>query len=91
MYLISPRYIKREEEVRIGGILDRIIIIGDEIDHLAEKEITIVTEVMEEVEVISEEVVFEVGTVIILEEVIVGTEIEKIGGLRDNQDQEREE
>ena len=46
---------------------------------------------MDEVEVISEEVVFEVGTVVILEEVIVGIEIEKIGGLGDNQYQEKEE
>ena len=43
-----------------------------------------VIEVMDEVEVISEEVVFEVGTVVILEETIVGIEIEKIGGLGDN-------
>ena len=34
-----------------------------------------------QVEGISEEVVFEVGTVVILEEVIVGIEIEKTGGL----------
>ena len=37
------------------------------------------------VEVISEEVVFEVEIVVILEE-IVGIEIEKTGGLGDNQD-----
>ena len=42
---------------------------------------------MDEVEVMSEEVVFEVGTVVILEEIIVGIEKEKIGGLGDNQDQ----
>ena len=46
---------------------------------------------MDEVEVISEEVVFEVGTGVILEEIIVGIEIEKIGGLGDSQDQEKEE
>ena len=46
---------------------------------------------MDEVEVISEEVVSEVETVVILEERIVGIEIEKIGGLGDNQDQEKEE
>ena len=91
MYLISPRYIKKEEEVRTGRILDRIIIIGEEIDCLVEKEITIVIEVMDEAEVISEEVVFKVGTVVILDEVIVGIEIEKTGGLGDNQDQEKEE
>ena len=38
------------------------------------------------VEVTSEEVVFEVGIVVILEEILVGTEIEKTGGLGDNQD-----
>ena len=51
MYHINLRYIKGEEEVRIGKILDRIMI-GEGIDHLIEKEITIVIEVMDEVEVI---------------------------------------
>ena len=60
-------------------------------DHLVEKEITIVIEVMDEVEVISEEVVFEVRTVVILEEIIAGIEIEKIEGLGDNQDHKKEE
>ena len=46
---------------------------------------------MDKVEIISEEVVFEVGTVVILEEIIVGIEIEKIGCLGDNQNQEKEE
>ena len=46
---------------------------------------------MDEVEVISEEVVSKVGTVVILEEIILGIDIEKIGGLGDNQDQEKEE
>ena len=46
---------------------------------------------MEKVEVISEEVVSKVETVIILEEITVGIVIEKIGGLGDNQDQEKEE
>ena len=41
---------------------------------------------MDEVEVILEEVVFEVEIVVLLEEIIVGIEIENIGGLRDNQD-----
>ena len=91
MYLISPRYIKRGEEVKIGRILDRIIIIGEGIDHLVEKEIITVIEVMDEVEVISGEVVFEAETVLILEEITVGIEIEKTGGLGDNQDQEKEE
>ena len=34
---------------------------------------------------------FEVGLVIILEEMIVGTEIERIEGLGDSLDQEKEE
>ena len=46
---------------------------------------------MDKVEVISEEVVFKVGTVVSLEEITVGIETEKIGGLGDNQDQEKEE
>ena len=90
MYCISPRYIKEEEEVRTGRTLDRIII-GEGIGHLVEKEITIVIEVMDVTEVISEEVVFKVGTVVILEQIIIGIEIEKIGGLGYSQDQEIEE
>ena len=41
---------------------------------------------MDEVEVISEEVVSEVEIVVSLEEIIVEIEIEKTGGLGDNQD-----
>ena len=88
MYHISPRYIKEEEEVRTGRTLDRIII-GEGIGHLVEKEITIVIEIMDVAEVVSEEVVFEVGTVVILEEIIIGIEIEKIGGLGHGQDQDQ--
>ena len=46
---------------------------------------------MGEVEVISQEVVFEVEIVVILGEIIVGIEVEKTGELGDNQDQEKEE
>ena len=46
---------------------------------------------MDKVEVILEEVFFEVGTVVILEETIVGIVIEKIGDLRDSPDLEKEE
>ena len=46
MYHISHRYIKREEEVKIGKIEDRITI-WEEIDHSVEKEITIVIKVMD--------------------------------------------
>ena len=46
---------------------------------------------MDEVEVIFKEVVFKVGPVVILEETIVGMEIEKIGDLGDSPDQEKEE
>ena len=90
MYHISPRYSKREVEVRIGKTLDRIMI-GEGIDHLVEKEITIVIEVMDKVEVILEEVVLEVEIVLILEEIIIKVEIEKIGGLGDNQDHKKGE
>ena len=41
---------------------------------------------MDKVVVISEEVFFEVEIVVILEEIIVGIEIEKTGGLCNNQD-----
>ena len=91
MCLISPRYIKKEEEVRTGETLDRITTIGEEIGHLVENEVIIVIEVMDKVEVILEEVVFKVGTVAILEETIVGIEIEKTGDLGDSPDQEKEE
>ena len=85
MYPISPRYIKREEEDKIGKIEDRITI-KEEIDHSVEKVITIIIEVMDVVEVILEDVAFEVGIVVILEEIIVGIVIEKIGVPGDNQD-----
>ena len=67
MCLINPRYIKREEEVRIGKILDRTTI-GEERGHLALNVVIIVTEVMDKTEVILEEVVFEVELVVTLEE-----------------------
>ena len=50
----------------------------------------IIIEDMEEVEVILKEVAFEVGPVIILDEMIVGTEIERIEDLGDSLDQEKE-
>ena len=91
MCLISPRYIKKEEEVRTGKISDRIITIGEEIGHLVENVVIIAIEVMDEVEVIFEEVVFEVGPVVILEETTVAIEVEKTGDLGDSLDQEKEE
>ena len=51
----------------------------------------IIIEDMKEVEVILEEVALEVGLVIILDEMIVGTEIERIEGHGDSPDQEKEE
>ena len=90
MYHINLRYIKGEEEVRIGKILDRIMF-GEGIDCLVEIEITIVIEVMDEVEFILDEVVLEVEVVVILEEIIIEVEIEKTGGLGDNQEPEKEE
>ena len=44
MCLISPRYIKKEERVRIGGALDRTRTIGEEIGGLVENEVIIVIE-----------------------------------------------
>ena len=72
MCLISPRYIKKEEEVRTGRALDRTATIGEEIGHLVENQVIIVIEVLDKVEVILEEVVFDVGTAVILKETIVG-------------------
>ena len=77
MCLISRRYIKKEEEVRTGKILDRIRRIGEEIGHLVENEVIIVIEVMDKVEAILEEVVFKVGPVVILEETMVGIKIRR--------------
>ena len=85
MCLINSRYIRKEEEVRIGEILDRIII-GEEIGCLVENVAIIVIEVMDEVEEILEGVVFKVGPVVILEEMIVEKEIERIGDLGDSLD-----
>ena len=51
----------------------------------------IIIEDMEEVEVILEEVAFEAGLIIILDEMVVGTEIERIEGHGDSLDQEKEE
>ena len=90
MCLISPRYIKKEEELRTGKTLDSITI-GEEIGHLVEKGVIIVKQVMDEVEVILEEVVFKVGPVVTLEETIVETEVERVGDLGDSLDQEKEE
>ena len=90
MCLINQRYIKKEEEVRTGNILDRITI-GEEIGHLVENGVIIVIEVMDEVEVILEEVVFKIGPVVTLEETIVEIEGERIGDLGDSLDQEKEE
>ena len=74
MCLINPRYIKKEEEVRRGKILDRITI-GEEIRCLVEKVVIIVIEVMDKVEVILEGMVFKVGPLVILEEIIVEKEV----------------
>ena len=85
MCLINPRYIKKEEEVRTGKILDRIKI-GEEIVSLVENVVMIVIEVMDEVEVILEGVVFEVGPVVIFEEILVEKEVGRIGDLGDSLD-----
>ena len=90
MCLINPRYIKKEEEVRTGKTLDKITI-GEEIGHLVENVVIIIMEVMNEVEVILEEVVFKVGPVVTLEEIIVEIGVERIGDLGDSLDQEKEE
>ena len=53
--------------------------------------VIIIIEDMEEVKVILEEVAFREGPVVILEEMIVGTEIERIEGLGDSLGQGKEE
>ena len=88
-HLINPRYIKKEIEGRVGKILDRVII-GEEIGHLVQNVAVIITEDMKEVELILEEVAFEAGLVIILDETVVGIEIERIEGHGDSLDQEKE-
>ena len=87
----KPQIYQKEEEVRTGRTLDRITTIGEEIGHLVENKVIIVIEVMDKVEVILEEVVFKVGTVVTLEETIVGIKIEKTGYLGDSPDQGKEE
>ena len=87
---INPRYIKKEAEVRIGEILDKVTI-GEETNHLVENVVIKVIDVMDEVEVILEEVVFDVGPVVILDEMIVDKEVERIGDLEDSLGQEKEE
>ena len=87
--LINPRYIKIEEEARKGEILDRTTI-EEEIGHLAENVVIIVIKVIDEVEVILEGMVFKVGLVVTLEE-IIEIEVERIGDFGDSLDQEKEE
>ena len=88
MYLINPRYIKKEKEIRTGETLDRITI-REEIGCLVENTVIIVIEVMDEVEVILEEVVFKVGSVVTLQEIILEIEVERIGDLGGSLDQEK--
>ena len=86
----KPQIYQKEEEVRTGEMLDRITI-GEEIGCLVENVVIIVIEVMDEVEVILEEVVFEVGPVVTLEEIIVEIGVERIGDLGESLDPEKEE
>ena len=65
--------------------------IGEEIGCIAENMVIIVIEVMDEVEVILEEVVFEVGPVVTLEEIIIEIEVERIRDLGDGLDCKKEE
>ena len=86
----KPQIYQKEVEDRISKILDKVII-GAQIGHLVENVAMIRIEDMEEEEVILEEVAFKVGLVIILDKMIVGTEIERIEGHGDSLDQEKEE
>ena len=64
----------------------RKVIIGEGTGHLVEDVVIIVIEVMDEEEVILEGVVFEAGPVVILEEMIVEKEVERMGDLGDSLD-----
>ena len=75
----KPQIYQKEVEDRIGEILDKVII-GEEVGHLVENVAMIITEDIEGVEITLEEVAFEAGLVIILDEMVVGIEIEKIEG-----------
>ena len=86
----KPQIYKKEVEDRISKILDKVVI-GEEVGHLVENVAMIIIEDIEEVEVILEELAFEVGLVIILGKIIVETEIQRIEGLKDSLDQEKEE
>ena len=85
----KPQIYQRRRRGQNRQILDRIMI-AEGINDLVEKEITIVIEVMDEVEVISEELVLEAEVVVILVGITIEVEIEEIGGLGDNKDPEKE-
>ena len=86
MFLTRLRYIKKEEEVRIGRILDRTgnRSFSRECSYNSNRGYG-------QGRGYFRRGVFEVGTVVILEETIVGIVIEKIGDLRDSPDLEKEE
>ena len=86
----KPQIYQKRGRGKIGEILGKVII-GEETGHLVENMAIIVIEDMEEVEVILEEVAFKEGPVVILEEMIVEIEIERIEDLGDSLDQEIEE
>ena len=63
--------------------------IGEEIDHLVGNVAMVITEDMEEVRIVLEEVVFEASLVIILDGIVV--EVERKEDHGDSLDQEKEE
>ena len=88
MCLINLRYISKEVEDKMDGTLGKVML-GEETGFIVENAVITVTEVMEEVWVILEQVVFKAGLVKILDRMVV--EIERIEGHRDIWDQEKEE
>ena len=64
--------------------------LGEETGLIVENTVIPVIEGMEEIEVILEEVVSEVGIIVFLGEMMIGTEIEMIEDHGDSLDQEKE-
>ena len=65
--------------------------LGEETGFIIENAVITVIEDMEEVEVILEQVVFEEGVILLLGEMMIGIEIERVEDHGDSLDQEKEE
>ena len=90
MCLINLRYIRKEVEDKIDGTLGKVML-GEETGFIVENAVITVIQDMEEVKVILEEVVFKEGLILLLGEMIIGIEIERVEDHGDSLDQEKEE